>query len=349
MSDRTFNVAIIGAGGISRTHAEGFNSVSDAKIVAVAEPREDRRTAFAQKNDVALAVADYRELLPNPDIDAFVLCVPNYLHSVIAIDAMKAGKHVLTEKPMAANIAGAQEMVKVQKETGKTLMVSLQRRFEAITQLAKRYAGDVGELYYGRCGWFRREGIPGWGSWFTRQEESGGGPVNDIGVHLLDLCLYLMGYPEPVSVSAATYSKFGPKKQGLGGWGYPEWDGYFDVEDLASMYIHFANGATVVCEVSWAANTRQREWVEVMGTEGGITLGEQFAVYKNDTHGSPVDLSPIPRPVNQRIAITKHFIECCRTGKEPLTSPKNGLILNKIFDAAYRSASAGGTQMETVR
>lgn len=346
MSERKFNVAIIGAGSISRMHAEGFGAVPEAQIVAVAEPRQERREAFVQRYGVPLAVADYKQLLGNPEIDAFVLCVPNYLHSIIAVEAMQAGKHVLTEKPMAADLKGAQEMVRVQKETGKTLMVSLQRRYETVTQLAKKYAEDLGELYYGRCGWFRREGIPGWGSWFTRQRESGGGPVNDIGVHMLDICLYLMGYPEPVSVAASAYSKFGPEKKGLGGWGYPEWDGYFDVEDLASMFIRFENGATVVCEVSWALNTRQREWVEVMGTEGGISLGEQFAVYKNDNYGSPVDLLPKARQASERLAITQHFIDCCKSGKEPLTSPRHGLILNKIFDAAYRSAAAGGKQME---
>src|SRR5205823_13415468 len=138
-----------------------------------------------------------------------------------------AGKDVLLEKPMALHAADAVRIAQAQKESGKILMVGHQMRFRWWVRQAKQRIenGDLGEIYYAKCGWFRRKGIPAWGTWFTQKAVSGGGPLIDIGVHLLDLTLWLMGNPKPVSVSGATFAAFGPKKCGIGSWGAPNWNG----------------------------------------------------------------------------------------------------------------------------
>jgi predicted dehydrogenase len=346
MSNDIFRVGLVGAGCIAHTHAETFGMIPDAEVAAVAEIIDSRREDFAQKYNIKTAVKDYRKLFEMKELDAVVLCLPNYLHAPVAVEALKAGKHVLSEKPMGMNGEHAAEMVKTQRETGKTLMVTVQGRYTSRVQFAKKYASEnLGEIYYGRCAYMRRSGIPGWGSWFTRKKESGGGPCADIGVHVLDQCLFLMGYPRPVSVAASTYSKFGPQGKGKGDWGYPEPDGYFDVEDLASAFIRFENGATVIMEASWAMHWPNRRYVEVLGTQGGIIYDNGLKIF-TDQMDVPMDLNPELGRDNGSLNMSRHFIDCCRTGKKPDTAPEYGLIVNRIFDAVYESAALGGKQVE---
>jgi predicted dehydrogenase len=342
--NRHFRVALVGTGSIAHEHVAGFQKAG-VEVVAVAGVKEWKRDAFAKKYGIPIQVKDYRELLPRDDIDAIVVCTPNYLHAPVAIDAMRAGKHVLTEKPMALDGAAAEEMVRVQKETQTTLMVSIQGRYGAPTRVAKQYSADFGEIYYGKCVYMRRSGIPGWGSWFTRKEHSGGGPCVDIGVHVLDQCLYLMGYPKPVNVTAYTYGRFGVRGLGRGDWGTPEPEGYCDVEDLAAAFITFENGSSVVLESSWAYHGPDRRYVEVSGTQGGLTLdADGLTVYTN-RFDAPLIMRPTLPNEDARVNMINHFIECCTTGKAPLTSPEHGLILNKIFDAIYKSSAGGGKQV----
>lgn len=342
----TFKIGLVGAGSIARAHADANKKLADVEIIALAEAVEDRGKAFAAEYEIPNFYTDYHQMLANPEVDGVIVCLPNFLHAPVSIAAMKAGKHVLVEKPMALNAAAAAEMATVAEETGKTLMIALNNRYRADLQLMRKYAEEqFGEMYYGRCGVFRRRGIPGWGSWFTRMDQSGGGPLIDIGVHYLDMCLYLMGYPNPVAVTGSTYAKFGPHKKGTGMWGMPNWDGYYDVEDLAGAMIHFDNGATVQLEVSWALNTADGAWLNVMGTEGGASLVGDKPVIYSEQFGRTVDLTPNPGRNNDRVEQAKHFVHCARTGQEPLTSPRHGLILNRIFDAIYESGRNGGRQV----
>lgn len=342
----TFKIGLVGAGSIARAHADANKKLADVEITSLAEAVEDRGRAFAAEYGIPNFYTDYQQMLADPELDGVIVCLPNFLHAPVSIAAMKAGKHVLVEKPMALNSEAAAEMAAVAQQTGRTLMIALNNRYRADIQLMKKYAQEqFGEIYYGRCGLFRRRGIPGWGSWFTRMNQAGGGPLIDIGVHYLDMCLYLMGYPNPVSVTGSTYAKFGPNKKGTGAWGMPNWDGYYDVEDLAGAMIHFDNGATVQLEVSWALNTADRAWLDIMGTEGGASLVADKPVIYSEQFGRPVDLTPNAGPNNDRVQQAKHFVHCARTGEEPLTSPRHGLILNRIFDAIYESGRNGGRQV----
>ncbi len=346
MLKEDFNIALFGAGSIAHSHAKAFQALQGVNVCAVAEIKEQRLKKFARKYNIETAVLDYHQLLSRDDIDAVIICLPNHLHAPASIEAMQAGKHVLVEKPMALNARAAADMVAVQKNTGRTLMVTLQSRYSSMIQETKKFiTKNFGEIYYGKCGYLRRSGIPGWGSWFTRKEEAGGGPCADIGVHVLDKCLLLMGYPEPVSVTASTYSKFGPEGKGKGGWGTPEPDGYFDVEDLAAAFIRFNNNASVVLEASWAANRPDKQWLEVLGTKGGAVFDGKMKIYTPDKE-KPLKLSGEELDINDgRENMTLHFIECCQTGKKPETAPEYGLILNKIFDAVYESGLNNGRQI----
>ncbi len=345
MKNDSFKMGIIGTVSIAPTHAEHFGQISGVKITAAVDKREQRVKDFCDRYDIPQAFTDYRELLKLDELDAVVICLPNHLHSTVSIAAMKAGKHVLTEKPMAIDGREAEKMVQVQKETGQTLMVTLQSRYQPEIQYARKFAQkNFGEIYYGRCGYLRRSGIPGWGSWFTQKDKAGGGPCADIGVHVLDRCLFVMGYPEPETVTAATYDKFGSEGKGKGGWGFRDDSGFFDVEDLATAHIRFSSGATVVLEASWALNRPNQEWINVMGTRGGFVQEGDTKIYMQDQ--DKIDLDLRAEGESGSMKMSRHFLECCRTGKEPDTSPQKGMILNKIFDAIYESGARNGEQVK---
>jgi predicted dehydrogenase len=149
-------------------------------------------------------------MIDKEELDAVDICTPNKIHSIAAVYALENGLHVLCEKPDAVSVAEAEKMKKASEESGKTLMVIRNNRFRPSTKFMKQFIaeGKMGEIYAGRCGWIRRRGIPGWGGWFTDKEQSGGGPLIDLGVHIIDLTMYLMGNAKPVTVSGSTYKKF---------------------------------------------------------------------------------------------------------------------------------------------
>ena len=224
----------------------------------------------------AAVYTDYKELLKDESIDAVDICTPNYLHSIIAVDAFKSGKHVLCEKPDAIDVTEVLKMKNAADEAGKVLMVIRNNRFATASQYAKKFVEDgrMGEIYCGRCGWQRRRGIPGKGGWFTTKEQSGGGPLIDLGVHMIDLAVWLMGNPTPVAVSANTYTKFADNDTSdseNSKFGDAKSQGTFDVEDLAMGMIRFDNGAVLQIEFSWASNIKEENrFVELRGTKAGL-------------------------------------------------------------------------------
>lgn len=316
--------------------------------MAVADVMGDAAGRLAEMLEAVHVFTDYRELLALKELDAVLITLPNYLHAQTAIDAMEAGKHVLCEKPMAVNGKDAERMVKTQQQTRKILMVALNNRFRRDVQYLRAYAqaGELGEIYNAKCGWMRRAGIPGWGGWFTTMEHSGGGPLIDIGVHMLDLALYIMGNPKPVSVVGSTYTKFGDTAERKSRvWSVANPDGRFDVEDLATAFIRLDNGATLTLDVSWAANIEKDSvFVNLMGTKGGAALdnskgvtlfSEKFGV-QQDLHSNLTFNDD-----EARLEMWRHFLDCIKTGEEPISSPVQGMFLNKILDAIYESSRTG--------
>ncbi|WP_195572590.1 Gfo/Idh/MocA family protein [Paenibacillus sp. 1001270B_150601_E10] len=348
MSEGKVKLGIIGAGNIGGVHASQFSKLQElcelTAITDVYRPQAERRAA---KYGIKHVLDTPEALVQHQEVEAVIIGVPNQYHAELAVKALEAGKHVLLEKPMALNGEEARKIYEAANQTDKVLMVSHQMRFESVPMQMKAQIdrGELGRIYTAKTGWYRRKGIPGWGTWFTRMNESGGGPLIDIGVHMLDLALYLMGNPKPVSVYGATYAEFGPKKKGIGTWGKPNWSGAFDVEDLATALIKMEDGSSLSLEVSWAVHmdTDNHPFIHLMGTEGGASYRGPKGKLLTEKFDRPfeVDIMKPEDDEGERLRLSRHFLACIMEGKEPISSALTGLTNNMIIDAIYESSRTG--------
>ena len=333
-------VGLLGCGDIAWYHMKQIQAHEDAVLEAVynrGRERLERLGSAAGLKEEGL-FSDVGRMLDEADLDAVVNCLPNSLHSSVSVAALDAGLHVLCEKPMATSYSEAELMVDASRRNNRKLLIGLTRRFRGESMAAKQLVldGVLGDVYYSKAGWMRRNGIPGWGSWFTRSELAGAGPVYDIGVHALDLTCWLGGNFDVDQVLASSYAKFGPKRKGFGDWGTVNESGYYDVEDLASALLKMRDGSTVAFEVSWAAHVASSEFnVMVLGDEAGLDMNEMML---HSTDGSEAD-TPIrfekTDPYEEEM---RHFIDCILNDSEPLTKPDEMLGLQRMLDMILLSA-----------
>jgi predicted dehydrogenase len=342
-------VGIIGAGGIAQSlHIPAYQSLSDkCEVVAVCDTWEPNARDSAAKHNISKVFTDYQQLLADPDIDAVSVTTPNVFHCQHTVDALKAGKHVLCEKPLAMNGEEARLMCRTARETGKVLQVGLQQRFTGPVQFVRDFIdhGKMGQVYYARAQALRRRGVPTWGV-FIDKEKQGGGPLIDIGVHILDITLFLMGYPKPVSASGQTWNLLGTKP-GL----YNTWGDYdrskFTVEDLAAGLIRFEDGSVVLLESSFMANIEADVFqAQLFGTEAGCTVkvsGDAPVQIFSETDRQMFNMSPanIPKSEPANIAEVRAFLASILDGAPVAVPGENGLYLNAIFDSLYKSAESG--------
>lgn len=334
---------IVGVG-IGSVHASGYSKLPSVEIAALCDLDTKRAEQVAAQYKVKKIYSDYEAMLAEEPLDVVSVCVPNVLHTLVAIAALKAGKHVICEKPLSINAVEGRKIAEAARSSKGKFMIGMNNRFRGDSQLLKRYIddGSLGEIYYAKCGWVRRRGIPGMGSWFTRKEQAGGGPLVDIGVHALDLTLWLMGNPKPVSAYGATYAKFGPEGRGSGSWGALVSGGKYDVEDLAAGMIRFQDGSTLVLEASWAQYCeRERLYNELSGTQGGATL-EPFRIF-TDRYDQPIDITPQYRNISGHEAEIAHFVDCILHDRKPIATVEQALGVMKILDAIYESAQTGSS------
>jgi predicted dehydrogenase len=344
----TVRFGFIGAGQIAYYAAEAVLRHPHAKLVAIQDPHLERRTTLQKKHALEFAHGAVEEMLSNEAVDAVYIAVPNKFHIPLAIQALQAGKHVILEKPFAMNAVEAAEAIGVAKSAGLVLNVGMNQRFTADSQKIKHLVetGVLGEVYHAKAYWKRRTGIPKLGTWFGTKEIAGGGSLYDIGVHMLDLCLYTMDNFEPVSVVGATYTKFGNRGLGEGGWGLSDRsDVTFDVDDFASAFIRFANGSTVTLDTSWACHQAvgNSDNVEVFGTDGGATLrpARLFRAGKGDpsTYEILDELNvPLKMPHQERF---HNFINHLRGEEELCVTSHQALVVQKILDAIAESSRTG--------
>lgn len=343
---RVYQFGIVGAGGISEVHLQAIAKEPRAEVRAIADVILELAKDQAKKHQIPQVYSDYREMLAEEELDAIIICVPNFLHASLAMEALQAGKHVITEKPMALNAELAKQMKGTAEENGKVLMVGQNNRFHAATFLLKEQIAEnkLGNIYHAKTGWVRRNGIPGWGSWFTQKELAGGGPLIDIGVHVLDLTLWLMGYPRPVSVFAKTYDIFGPQKQKLSMWGRVNDQGTYNVEDSAVAMIQFESGFSLVLDASWASHIeKERVYVELYGEKAGASVDIQqqtITLYSDGEHG-PEDTVLRPASFDGRLFMLTNFIDAIEGKKELICKPDEGIIVQQILDAIYESSRTG--------
>ncbi len=338
--------AVIGVGGIGMDHLHSLTTCHRAAAVALAETNPQRAREGTVRNGVPRSYSDYHELLEQPDIDAVIVALPNHLHAPVVIEALKARKHVLVEKPMATSAKDAAKMIEVAKSMKRTLMVAQNFRFNRHTQLAKQVIdrGDLGELYHIRCFWLRRAGIPRIGSWFTQKSQAGGGCIYDLGVHLLDTCLHLMKEFDVTTVSAQTYSKFGTRGLGEMDWGRSEVDPKrpFDVEDYGVALLRLKSGRSISMEVGWACfqNQQAREYgIDMFGTAAGFSLfpSKMFRNTVDAQETIQYNASKVPFPEDR----VHHFVQCVLDGKKMLVPPEESLKVQQVLDALYASAASG--------
>lgn len=342
-------IGVIGTGGIANAqHLPGYALIPDeCEIYALCDIDPEALAKTAAKYPNAKTFSDHKQMLELDELDGVSVCTPNYAHHECTINALKAGKNVLCEKPIAMNAVQAKEMVDTARGAGKILQVGYNTRFLPYSQLLKKYieSGELGDIYYARAQALRIRGIPGWGV-FIDKEKNGGGPLIDIGVHIIDLTLWLMGHPKPIAASGVTYQKFGKRDDVVGFMG--QWDhSKFTVEDFAAAIIRLENGATITLESSFVANLKKETFTTTLcGTEGGA----EFSPWDSDSltltqerHRSLINFEPqIPRKMlNSHHAEMAAFVECVRDGKEPLVTGEHGLAVAQIMDAIYKSAELG--------
>ncbi len=341
-------VGVVGAGGIARqAHVVNYAQLPGVELVGICDVDEKRALALAEEFDVPAVFTDHRKLLKE-DLDAVSICTPNVYHAPVALDAFERGANVLCEKPMATTAKDAKAMVEAARKAKRVLMVAHQARFRNESRTLKKFvdAGKLGHVFYARAGYLRRRGIPGAGSWFTTKALAGGGALIDIGVHALDLVLWFMGFPKPVTVLGTTQQSITDVRKAVGGWGTPNLKGVIDVEDFAAGFVRFGNGATLLLEASWHANIVETRMVfELVGSKGGAKLDP--LVVATEDRGVTVDVTPqVPRDGESAyLREVRHFVDCVRRGRQPLITGEQGLVVTSILEAVYRSAEKGQAVM----
>ncbi|MFP4055429.1 MAG: Gfo/Idh/MocA family protein [Candidatus Brocadiia bacterium] len=347
MAKKMLNVAVVGLG-MGRNHLRSYHAYERSRVAAICDIDAQRVAQYAEECDIpeGCCFADYKKLIRSTKelgLDAVSIALPNSLHAPVSVAASKAGLHVLCEKPMATSVREARRMLRAATEAGKKLMINFSYRFTPQGQALRRVveSGAVGDIYFGRTAWHRRRGLPGFGGWFGQKALAGGGPIIDLGVHRLDLAMWLMGNPRPVTVSGSTYSHVADRiarEQGK----------KFDVEDLGCALVRFEDGATLIVEASWAGFTEKREDMstQLLGTRGGIlhrNVGQGYdfeALVYTERDGTLWE-SRLQQSVLETPKAYEDFVDACLDGREPLAPGQHGLDVQLVLDAIYKSARKG--------
>lgn len=351
-STQPLRVGVVGLGFAGETHTKAYLQLPKVEVLALAGLEKERLAQLGQAYNVPHLHEDYRELVARDDLDIVSVCTPNYLHAPVAIAALESGKHVLCEKPLARSGEEAQTMVQAAAAAKRVLQVAFNHRARGDVQVLKHYldAGELGRVYHVKASWMRRSGIPGMGSWFTNKEMAGGGPLIDLGVHVLDLALYLLDEPEVMTVSAAKYAELGPHgRGGRAGTGKMTTGASYEVEDLATAFIRIADGATLLLEASWAVYGSAGDdfGVTLYGSDGGAEIKVKNYNWE-DTLRIYTDAAGVPAEIHPRVvkgeghqAVVRDFIEAVRGGDWPAHTGLEGLRRARIIDACYVSALQG--------
>ncbi|MDR1443342.1 MAG: Gfo/Idh/MocA family oxidoreductase [Treponema sp.] len=350
-------IGIVGAGGMASYHFEGF-ARAGAEVVAMADKDTGRAREFGEPRGIRRFYAGLGDMLSgSPEIDAVSVITPNKFHKPLVIEALEQGKHVYCEKPPALNAAETIAMQEAAERAGKILMFDLNNRARPEAKAIMYYIknGKVGKINSAQATWIRRNGIPGFGGWFTNKAISGGGPLLDL-PHMFDLALYFMGYPEPDYVLASVFNDFMGSRAFKGPWGIPDLKGgVTDVESACHAFITFKTGQCLMVRSSWAEmNEREVVSVTFQGQSSGGKIERLFdidgldgtsidncAVFTEE-NGCQVDYHIKVEKDEQMGRVTQavNFVDAV-TGKDaPLNTPAQAVIMMKLVDAMYESAAA---------
>ena len=346
-------VGVVGLGWAGQQHLAAYQRIPGVEVVGLAGKENDVLQSLGAEHAVPHLMADWQDLIALPGLDAVSVAVPTFLHAPIAVAALDRGVHVLSEKPIARDAAEGRQMVDAAVRAGRVLDVAFNHRRRGDIMALKKIiaAGEIGRPYYAKASWLRRSGIPGLGTWFTSRDLAGGGPLADIGVHVLDYALYLLGEPRVTAVSASVYAELGPR--GLGGSGRAAADATrseFEVEDFASAFLRLEGGGTLIVEAGWAAYRSPEDLIDftVYGTDGGADLRiggatetpvGTLTVY-SESAGRNTDRVVTAEPGRAHQQVVEDFVDVVRGDPAAWAEHNGSLALTRaqIIDAAYRSA-----------
>lgn len=343
---KKFRVAFIGCGGICQTHMRALTAMPEVEVVAGVDILPERRETFATTWGVERVYSDWKKMLKEIQPDGVSVCTPNAVHAAPTIDALNSGCHVMCEKPMAMTPAECTKMIAAAKKAKKKLAIGFQYRYHPNTQFLKRARdnGEFGDIMFVKCQALRRRGIPNWGV-FGQKKLQGGGPMIDIGVHVIEMAHYLMGSPKPVAATGNIWTYLGNKKSTVV-CPWPNWDyKTYTVEDLAIGHVRFANGAVLQIEASFAAHIEKNVWsFSFMGTKGG----GQWEPPMIFSDRSDTMVNTVPHYLSPELAFEdlfppkmRNWVDACMNDT-PLEAPAEaGLAVQKMLDGVYRSAAAG--------
>lgn len=345
---KALKVGLIGVGGISHTHMPGWAASDHAEVVAGADINDVALKAWGTKHGVTHLHTKIDDLLANPDIDIVDICTPNMYHTPLVIAALEAGKHVLCEKPLAPTPADIQKIIQAKNKAGKEVMTGQHFRFKGVSQAMKQEiaAGVLGDVYHARAWMLRRNAfIPT--PTFIHQKHSGGGACIDIGVHILDLTLWLMGNPKPISVSGTARTELAMQEGQFSIWAKgSEVPNSWDVEEFANAFVRFENGATLMLEVSWLLHhdtPKEDMQMWLYGSDGGCHWP------KAEFLSSNLEAKQL---TNRSLQLTDdvmepHAFECFEfaralaEGRPSPVPPEEALQVMSILNGIYQSQEEG--------
>lgn len=342
-------IGVIGVGGVAEAHIGAYRNNPHAELCAFCDVNEELLKKKGEKYGVTHLYTDVEEMVKNEKLDAVSVCTLNCAHAKCTIAALNAGIHVLCEKPMAMCVKEAEEMKAAAEKNGKLLMIGFVRRYDNNMDILQDFMKDgfFGDIYYAKASYIRRNGNPG--GWFCDKSRSGGGPLMDLGVHVIDYVRYALGNPKPVSVYAATFSKLGNrsnlKTPGDFASADRKPDELCDVEDFATALIRFDNGAVLNVETSFSLHVSEdREVIELYGDKGGAKIDPELKLY-SETNGYMTDINlqaETTLDFNGRFQREiDHFINCVLGNSECRSPAEDGIEVMKILDSAYESAKLG--------
>jgi predicted dehydrogenase len=344
----TIKVAVIGCGTIaSGTHIRAYMANPDAEIKYFCDIVKEKAEAAVRENGCGEAIEDYRIALNDPEIDAVSVCTPNHVHAAISIDSLRAGKHVLCEKPAASTYAEALAMQEAQHDTGLMLNIGVVNRYNTGVNLIKKMieGGELGEVYHVYVSFRSQRSIPGLGGPFTTRSLSGGGVLIDWGVHFLDIVMYCLGDPIPATVSGQVYGRLGSPIADyayVDMWaGPPNPSGTYDVEDSVTAMIRTA-GPTITLNGAWAQNIGVEEkYIDFLGDQAGIRLqyGKDFKIY-SAKDGVLTETTPAFRSAEMFQHEIDAFLKCIRTGEKQPNHIDTVILSSRIIQGIYDSSDS---------
>jgi predicted dehydrogenase len=343
---KQLKVAVIGVGGIAKTHMPGWAASPHTEVVAGCDVDESCLQAWGASNGVTRLTTNAADVIHDPDIQIIDICTPNNYHAPLSIAAMDAGKHVLCEKPLAPTPADIRKMIAARDRSGKMLMTAQHFRFRGSAKALKAEIGTgvLGDVYHARSWMLRRAAAP-IRPGFVMKKHSSGGPCIDIGVHILDLTLWMMGNPEPAAVVGTARAELAHREGAFGIWGKIPKE--FDVEDFAAAFVRFKSGATLVLEVSWLlhhdAQTTEDMQMWLYGTSGG-SHWPKCEVYSTNYQTQQMYNRALKITADRLEPHAQECVEFAQAVVDGAPSPvpaEQSLQVMAILDAVYRSQQTG--------